>query len=131
MSKKRDKKTRKKSAPWRNRKLERVFKPVPSPSDLDIGEQARKLALEIRETHSSVERIYWFPDDSELRIIEIDANTVGSPTKEIEPFYFDSTAALPVPSGIPLIRPEEYGKLRLPDDWGDWEDGQELKVENQ
>ena len=111
--------------------LERVLKPVPKPPGLDMGEQAKKLAREIKQTHSSVERIIWFPDSSELRIIEIDPITIKSPTGEIEPFYFDSTASLPVPSGIAIIRPEEYFELNLPEDWGKWEDGKELEVEGQ
>lgn len=128
MSKKRKNKAQKKDVIWARKKPERVFEPVPTPDHLDIRQQAEKLALEIKETHSSVEKIYWFPDNSELRIIEIDTNTVQSPTREVEPFYFDSTASLPVPSGIAIIRPEEYGNLRLPEDWGDWKDGQELEV---
>lgn len=111
--------------------LERTVEPVPAPVDLNMREQAEKLAHEIVQTHSSVQRIIWFPDSSELRIIEIDTNTIASPTREIEPFYFDSTASVPVPSGIGIIRPEEYGDLVLPQDWGSWDDGLELKVENE
>jgi hypothetical protein len=133
MSKNRNKKTRIKGGIRKRPNLERVFKAVPTPPGFDIAEQARKLALEIKQTHSSVQRIIWFPDDAELRILEIDANTIKSPTKVIEPFYFDSTASLPVPSGIAIIRPEEYRDpdLRLPKDWGKWEDGQELEFENE
>jgi len=131
VSKRRDKKARKKVVVRQKANLERAFEPVATPSGVDIREEATKLAREIKQTHSSVERIIWFPDDSELRIIELDPDTIKSPTEEIEPFYFDSTASLPVPSGIAIIRPDEYGDLILPEDWGKWEDGQELKVENE
>jgi hypothetical protein len=128
MSKKRNKKSLKMNTIGKHKKPVRVFQPAPTPSNLDIREQAKKLALEIKQTHSSVERVFWFPDDSELRIVEIDTNTIESPTNEIEPFYFDSSVSLPVPAGIAIIRPEEYGKLLLPEDWGDWKDAQELEV---
>jgi hypothetical protein len=127
----RDKNRRKKNAIRKKQNLERDFKPVPTPANLDMRERAKKLALEIKQMHSSVERIIWFPDSAELRIVEIDTNTIKPPTEEIEPFYFDSTSSLPVPSGIAIIRPEDYRRLHLPKDWGKWEDGQELKVENE
>lgn len=128
MSKKRNKKPRPSGPIRKPKNLERILKTVPTPPDLDMREQAKKVALEIRQTHSSVERILWFPDNSELRIIEIDGNTIKSPTTEIEPFYFDPTASLPVPSGIAIIRPDEYGELLLPEGWGDWSDGLEVEV---
>lgn len=73
-------------------------------------------------------KIYWFPHDDEVRLIEIDENTVASGTDRVEPFYFDSTATDPVPSGVAIIRPDEYGKLDMPEGWGDWDDGQELEI---
>ncbi len=91
-----------------------------------IKEQAQKLALEARDTDPNITKIYWFPHDQEVRLIEIDESMIKSLTGCVEPFYFDSTAEIPVPSGIALVRPEDVGKLQTPKGWGDWENGQEL-----
>ncbi len=91
-----------------------------------IKEQARKLAAEARETDPSITKIFWFPHDQEVRLIEADEDTIKSLTGHAEPFYFDSTAEIPAPSGIAIIRPDEIGKLKTPEGWGDWENGQEL-----
>lgn len=91
-----------------------------------ILEQAKKLALEARETDPNITKIYWFPHDQEVRLIEIDENTIESLTGQVEPFYFDSTAEIPVPSGIAIVRPDEVGELKMPRGWGDWNNGQEL-----
>ncbi|MFH1113181.1 MAG: hypothetical protein V1792_04610 [Pseudomonadota bacterium] len=93
-----------------------------------ILEQAKKIALEAKETDSNISKIYWFPHEEEVRLIEIDENTVESLCGCVEPFYFDSTAEVPVPSGIAIIRADEFGKLEMPNGWGDWKDGQELVV---
>ncbi len=91
-----------------------------------ILEQAKKLASEARETDPNIRNIYWFPHDQEVRLIEADENTIKSLTGQVEPFYFDSTAEIPVPSGIAIIRPDEVGKLEMPKGWGDWKNAEEL-----
>jgi len=90
--------------------------------------EARRLALEATEYDPDIRKIYWFPHEEEVHLIEIDENTVASGTGHVEPFYFDSTATEPVPSGIAIIRPDEYGKLHMPEGWGDWDDGEELEI---
>ncbi|MFH0825100.1 MAG: hypothetical protein V2B18_20300 [Pseudomonadota bacterium] len=93
--------------------------------------QAVKLAAESKVSVPTVKTILWFPDDDEVRLIEVDENTVTTVSGQVEPFYFDASPAddLPVPSGIAIIRPEERGRLTMPTGWGNWEDGQELDVE--
>lgn len=91
-----------------------------------VLEQAKKLALEARETDPNITKIYWFPNEQEVRLIETDENTIKSLTGHVEPFYFDSTSEIPVPSGIAIIRPDEVGMLEMPEGWGDWKNGQEL-----
>jgi hypothetical protein len=94
-----------------------------------VQEEARRLASEAKESDSSISSIYWFPHDEEVHLIMIDSNLVPSGAGHVEPFYFDSTATDPVPSGIAIIGPEEYRNLRMPRGWGDWDDGQEIKLE--
>jgi hypothetical protein len=91
-----------------------------------ILEQAKKLANEARNLDSNITEVYWFPDEQEVRLIEINENTIKSLTGRIEPFYFDSTAEIPAPSGVAVIQPSEVGKLKLPKDWGNWKNCQRL-----
>ena len=44
--------------------------------------------------------------------------------EEIAPFYFGASPAdgLTNRSAVAIIRPEEVGKLRLPEGWGTWAD---------
>ncbi len=95
-----------------------------------IQEQAKILAAESKKAEPGIAKIYWFPDDSEVRLIELDDEMVTSLSGEVEPFYFDPSPEdnVTVPSGIAIIRSDEYGKLTLPEGWGDWIDGQELDV---
>ncbi|MFH0826123.1 MAG: hypothetical protein V2B18_25510 [Pseudomonadota bacterium] len=91
-----------------------------------ILEEARKLAEEAKASDSSISTIYWFPHDEEVHLIMIDENLVPSGEERVQPFYFDSTVTDPVPSGIAVIGPAEYQRLRLPRGWGSWDDGQQI-----
>lgn len=93
-----------------------------------IFEEAQRLALEAKQSDPSITKVYWFPHEEEVHLIEVDENTVESGSGRVEPFYFDPTESDPVPSGVAVIRPDEYRKLILPDEWGNWDDGQELEV---
>jgi hypothetical protein len=95
-----------------------------------IREQAKILAIQSIKSEPDIEKIYWFPDDSEVRLIEIDEKTVNSLSGRVQVFYFDPAPEenITVPSGIGIIRPDEFGKLDLPEDWGDWQDGEELDI---
>jgi hypothetical protein len=88
-----------------------------------IYETAKRLAKANAEAEPNIKEIYLFPNDKEIRLIEIDTTTVPSP--QIEPFYIGSTPAsgIAFPSAIALIRPEEKD-LDPPDDWGAWEDAE-------
>ncbi|MEW6112547.1 MAG: hypothetical protein AB1664_10500 [Thermodesulfobacteriota bacterium] len=91
---------------------------------------AKKLAIESKKSEPDITKVYWFPDDSEVRLIEIADNAISSLSGEVEAFYFDASpeADITVPSGIAIIRSDEYGKLALPEGWGDWKDAQELEI---
>ncbi|MBM3300984.1 MAG: hypothetical protein FJY85_13640, partial [Deltaproteobacteria bacterium] len=93
--------------------------------------QAKMLAIESKKSEPDIVKIYWFPHDSEVHLIELDDKTVRSLSGQVEAFYFDPSPEhdITVPSGIAIIRPEEYGKLTLPEGWGDWKDGEVLEVE--
>lgn len=94
-----------------------------------IREQAKVLARDSKSSDPHVVKVYWFPHEKEVHIIEINDNTTPSGTSVI-PFYFGPVPeeGLTAPSGIAIIKPEEYRELDLPSDWGTWDDGEELET---
>jgi hypothetical protein len=94
-----------------------------------MREQAILLAMDSKSSDPNVVKVIWFPHEKEVHIIEINDNTTPSDTA-VAPFYFGPVpeAGLTVPSGIAIIKPEEYRKLDLPPDWGTWDDAEELET---
>lgn len=88
-----------------------------------VERQARMLAKDNREAEPDISDIYWFPHDDEVRLVELTPAIPASGDGRVHPFYFRSSPSdnLPAPSGIALIRPEEYRSLQTPKDWGDWD----------
>jgi hypothetical protein len=93
-----------------------------------IREQAQLLATENKRSEPDIQKVYWFPDDHEVRLIEVTPSIPASGDGCVHAFHFrpNPGAKLPAPSGVALIRPDEFGNLRLPDRWGDWKDAVEL-----
>lgn len=99
-------------------------------ANLDIKAQALLLARENKMADPNIERIYWLPNPVEVRLIELEATTVKCLSGAVEPFYFDPSPedGLSAPSGIALIRPDEFRVLALPESWGRWDDAVKLEV---
>jgi hypothetical protein len=93
-----------------------------------IKQQARFLAEENRKAEPDIGKVYWFPHDQEVRLVELSKIMPASQENELHPFYFNASPedGLPAPSGVTIIRPEEFGKLKLPPDWCDWSEAVEL-----
>ena len=104
---------------------------MPNSAFEDIKKQALLLARENKRAEPRIQSIYWVPSTTEVRLIEVEPDTVKCLGGAVEPFYFDPAPAdgLPAPSGVALIRPDEVGKLDMPEDWGSWADAQLLEVE--
>jgi len=111
-----------KPSPKKNVKTKAVLTKAHSEKLLAIKRQAELLAADNLEANPSIEAIYWFPDEEEIRLIEVEANMIPSHSGSLEPFYFAPALRenLPSPIGLAVIRPEEVGTLTLPDEWGDW-----------
>lgn len=94
----------------------------------EIERQARLLALDNRKTEPDITRVFWFPDESEVRLIELTEQIPAGAEGEVLPFYFHASRRhhLPAPSAIAMIRAGEFGKLKLPAGWGGWDDAVEL-----
>lgn len=102
---------------------------IAQPTD-EIKKQALRLARDNKRAEPGIQSIYWVPDTREVRLIEVDPDVAKSLSGAIEPFYFSPSPAdgLPSPSGIALIRPDEFHFLRMPDGWGDWDKVQALEI---
>ena len=92
--------------------------------DHEIERQARLLAVDNRRAEPDVARVLWFPNDQEVRLVELTDQVPQSMDGEVHPFYFRASVQddLPAPSAIAMIRLNEFGRLRLPVGWGDWND---------
>jgi hypothetical protein len=88
----------------------------------EIESQARMLAEENMKADPDILKVYWFPDEAEVRLIEVSQSIPSSTDNRVHPFYFrpDPASNLPAPSGIALIRDQEWATSTLPPDWGDW-----------
>ena len=96
-----------------------------------IREQAILLAQENKKVEPGIKKVYWFPDEREVRLIEVEDGIPPTVGHVIEPFYFDASIQddLPAPSGVALIRSDEIRRLELPEGWGDWDQAEELVIE--
>jgi hypothetical protein len=91
----------------------------------EIRAAAKVLADAAREADPETLKVLLFPAADEVRLLYVDST--ARPTFEDEaivPFYFgpDPRNGIHYPFAVTLIRPEEEGRLRLPDGWGTWED---------
>jgi hypothetical protein len=86
-----------------------------------IQEAALDLARSNAEAEPRITRVYLFPSDEEIRLVEVDESTTPS-GEEISPFYFsaDPQEGIPFPSGIALILPDEVDRAKPPEGWCDW-----------
>jgi len=96
-----------------------------------VEQQARYLAAENKRNDPDITDVYWFPNEDEVRLVEVNATVPESLEEQIRPFYFRPAPAeqLPAPSGIALIRPNEVRRLRPPAEWGNWDTA--VRIEEQ
>ena len=96
----------------------------------DVERQAKLLARENRKAEPQITGIYWFPDEKEVRLVEV-LPTIPVSGLTMQPFFFKPAPDdnLPAPSGIALIRPEELRHIQLPANWGNWDSAIELPEE--
>lgn len=97
----------------------------------DVKRQAVYLARENRASDPSIRRVFWFPDENEVRLVEVYEDLPEQVGERISPFYFRPSPAddLPYPSGVALIGPGEVRRAELPVEWGQWDAAEELGEE--
>lgn len=95
------------------------------PISYSIEKEARTLAESNFEADVGIIEIWWFPDQSEIRLIEVDPSLPSS--DEIAPYCFppDVQGGVHFPSAIALIKPEEKS-LPLPEGWVGWDEAEKI-----
>lgn len=97
--------------------------------EVSLREVAEMLARRNVESEPSLLKIYQFPSETEIRLIEVDPlSPPVRPGDVIAPFYFGANKAEGVPylTAIALIHPGEDEKLPPPAGWGDWKEARIL-----
>lgn len=93
-------------------------------SGTGVREAAERLAKDWGDKDDAVIRIYWFPHESQIRLVEVDVEAIPSPGA-LMPFYFTPHENLPYESGVALATPDEENRSPLPPEWrASWADGQ-------
>ncbi len=93
----------------------------------EVKSAALEMARHNLEADPTLQAVYLFPAEDEIRLIYLDP--VTSPSKEaphIHPFYFgrDIPGGMLFRSAIALILPEKRFTLLPPEEWGTWNDAE-------
>lgn len=86
------------------------------------------MAEEARRNDPGVTGVWFFPTSKEVRLIEVVADMPVTHGDKINVFYFNPAPEhqMPALSGVGVIRPDDLGRLSLPEGWGEWNDGIEI-----
>ena len=94
----------------------------------DIKTCAKELAQHHVESEPGIKAIFLFPNNNEIRLIEVD-ESIGFSGEVVAPFYFapDPLGGIDFPSSVALIHPEEKGKISLPEEWRtNWNEAEKI-----
>jgi hypothetical protein len=99
-----------------------------APQYLATRAQALLMMREARLTDPNFIRFYWFPDEREVRLVEVAKDVPSSTAETIEPFYFPPAPDFEMPalSGVAVISAEDDRRLTPPAGWGSWNSAVEL-----
>ena len=98
----------------------------------EVKAAALEIVRENREGDPSLQKVYLFPAEDEIRMIYVDPTSRSHRGNgAITPFYFGKNVqtGLFYRSAIALIRPEERGTLLPPEGWGTWDDAELIDAE--
>ncbi len=95
----------------------------------EMRASAKRLAAAAVEAEPAIKKILLFPSAKDIRLVYVDTNAHPSgEDAEVTPYYFRPArkSGVSFESAVALIRPEEEGRLSLPEGWGGWEDAETL-----
>jgi hypothetical protein len=88
---------------------------------MPTSDDARRIAQENFEFNSELVEAYWFPHPEEYRLVYVDPYVVPAEEKlPLFQFKLQDTPTHVATLMVAVIRPEEVGKLLLPEGWGEW-----------
>ena len=95
------------------------------PDVAEVRKAAKRLVRTNSKAEPTVEEIWLFPDEEEIRLIEF--NRIVSPDIEIVPFHFPADPANEVafPIAVAVANPQDR-RLSPPEGWGSWENAVRL-----
>lgn len=92
---------------------------------MNVEEAAKNLARANAEAEPSIVRIFWFPHEQQVRLIEVD-DQMPADDEAVHPYYFSPVTDIPYVSAVALVSVDQENKAPLPEDWGGWDNGQVL-----
>ena len=97
--------------------------------EISVEDAARLLIGFATEGEPTLSKVYLFPSEDQIRLIEVDPDAPRLRNgDQIAPFYFNPSPedGMPYWSAIAIIRPEEAEVYAPPADWGDWKEAKVL-----
>jgi hypothetical protein len=94
-----------------------------------VERQARYLAADNFKAEPDIEKVYWLPDDGEVRLVELTPQIPEADNGMLQPFHFNPSPedGLPSPSTMAPNQPLEVRRLALPKRWGTWDDAVQIE----
>jgi hypothetical protein len=93
-------------------------------------EAAEEIARENAEDNTEISEIWLFPDDREVRLIEIDETAMPYPpdANRISAYSFPPYPGTrsPFRFAVAVIRSEDKKRLDPPRGWGTWDDAEKI-----
>src|SRR5690606_33183740 len=89
-----------------------------------VRELAESLAAFHADSDSAGERIYWFPSEEAVRLIDIVPTAMPHDPGALHPYFFGARPkdGITLPSALVVITPEDVATATPPDGWGSWAD---------
>lgn len=99
----------------------------------EMRASARRLAEAAVEAEPAIKKVLLFPSAKDIRLVYVDTN--AHPSEEetgVTPYYFRPApkSGVDFESAVALIRPQDEGRLTLPEGWGGWKDAETLWERN-
>lgn len=84
-------------------------------------EEIRSLALENAGTYPEFTALHYWPHDDEFRMVYVDPHAMETRDGRVHLSAFGAGPGQPYDLVVGVVRPEEIGRLSLPDDFGGWD----------
>lgn len=98
---------------------------------MNIQDAALDLAISSAESDPTIRKIYWFPNDQQVRLLHIDSESIKTDDQDARPFYFNKVEGIPFTVGLAMLHPDEERLKAPPVEWAsDWSDAKIIYQRN-